>query len=144
MTTETTDNQYKQIKQIALASKLKTIAKQLEQEDLFLEFNPGGRKPQTKYRSSAELSIASSAPQAALIQAHMLRGDIPHDAELFASCDSVLDRVMGRARQSIDLLANEEGLQWLESIAKRMQLATQPLLENVTSVTSVALEGGDL
>ncbi len=41
-----------------LASKLKGIATQLEHDDIFLECNPTGRKPQTKYRSSAELIIA--------------------------------------------------------------------------------------
>lgn len=121
---EKRDKQRKQI----LALHLKTLSKHLDTEGYTLDIAAHGRKPVTKYRTLAEQIIHSAAPQAALVQYRMLRGDIPHNAELFSSCDSVLDRVMGRARQSIDVLANEEGLLWLESIAKRMEIARAPVL----------------
>ena len=107
-------------KRLILASQLRTLAKHLDSEDYGPVLVAPGRRPVTKYLTKAQQIIHEAAPYAAKVQFSMIIGLIPHNAELFSSCDSILDRVMGRARQSIDITANEEGLLWLESIAKRM------------------------
>jgi N-acyl-L-homoserine lactone synthetase len=66
--------------------------------------------------------IAQNAPLAAAIQAGMLRGTIPADDTIVRLCDSVLDRIMGKARQQIDVFANSEGLKRLDAYATWLQV----------------------
>ena len=104
-----------------LATKLAYTVAQLGEYGL-LQITPG-RLPVTAYRTRAELILASTAPACALIEAKMIRGEIPHNESIFRSCECILDRVSGKARQQIDVLANEEGYRRLERIATMLALA---------------------
>ncbi len=89
--------------------------------------------------------VAQTAPLAALAQAKMLRGDLPHDECFFRSCDAILDRVLGKARQQIDILANEEGLKRLEYIGKQLALARgdvidAPVIDAVTEIKLIDVD----
>lgn len=106
-----------------LASQLTGLARQLVKSgDLDKSMIYNGRKPVTAYRTRAEMIVAQSAPLAAAIQAGMLRGTIPPDDSIIRLCDSVLDRIMGKARQQIDVFANSEGLKRLDAYATWLQV----------------------
>ena len=90
-----------------------------------------GRLPVTAYKTRAELILASAAPTCALVEAKMIRGEIPHNESIFRSCDSILDRILGKARQQIDFVANEEGYRRLERLAMVLALARGETPEEV-------------
>ena len=114
-------NGKKRVTRRGLALKLADTVKQLG--DYGLLTLKDGRKPITSYRTKAELILAETAPVCALTEARMIRGEIPHDESVFRSCDSILDRILGKARQQIDFVANEEGYRRLENIATVLALA---------------------
>ena len=67
-----------------------------------------GRRPVTAYRTKAEMTLAQSAPIVAEIQIQMLTGKILFNKEIFDACNIVLDRICGRAKQSINLAGEIE------------------------------------
>jgi hypothetical protein len=66
--------------------------------------------------------IAQNAPLAAAIQAGMIRGTIPADDAIIRVCDSILDRICGKARQQVDLFHNADGLARLDAYATWLQV----------------------
>jgi len=113
----------KKKKRDRLASSLTGLARQLiNSGELDRKTTNQGAKPVTAYRTRAEMIVAQNAPLAAAIQAGMLRGTIPPDDTIVRLCDSVLDRIMGKARQQIDVFANSEGLKRLDAYATWLQV----------------------
>ena len=126
-----------------LQSKLQSVVSELGTDgELLLKSSKVGRKPRTAYRTNSELIIAQTAPVAALIQAKMLRGELAHNDSVFRCCDLVLDRVCGKARQQLDLTANDEGIRKLEEMATRIQSIRYPELNPGITVDTVAIDAG--
>jgi len=120
-----------------LASKLKAISSEIETENLLEIFQESrtGRKPITAYRNRSELILAQAAPNAALVQRAMIRGEIPGNDIIFRVCEAVLDRVCGKARQKVEFMANEEHLERMERYAAAM--------ERIRNNEVLQIEGGD-
>ena len=82
-----------------------------------------GPKIKNWYTNTAYGLLMEAAPLAAKIEADTIEGKIPHNAGIVDTCRDILDRVLGKPKQQIDVSPNEDGLRILEALAQRMEAA---------------------